>query len=128
LHALLLAAALTIGWPWWCRALAILVAVAHGCARWPAPPPGLILVAADGACRVPELDADWLEPTPRTRLAAYWILLSIGSGQRAHDILLWVDQVDAAAWAGLTARLLRRRATGTTATRAAESTRRADLR
>jgi hypothetical protein len=129
LHAVLLGAAVLTGWPWWCRALAMLVVAAHGIVRRPAPPPGLILVAADGCCRVPGLDTGWLAPTPRTRIAPYWLLLSLGEERRArHDILLWVDQVDAATWARLTACLLRRRGVGTTPAGEPRSTRGADLR
>jgi hypothetical protein len=128
LHALLLGAAVLTGWPWWCRALAMLVVAAHGLVRRPARPPRLILVAGDGSCRVPGLGTGWLEPNPRTRIAPYWLLLSLGERRARHDILLWVDQVDAATWAHLTACLLRRRTAGTTPTAGPRSTRRADLR
>jgi hypothetical protein len=91
-----------------------------------APTP--ILVAEDGSCRVPALEAAWLVPGPRTRLAAHWMRLSLVGGARRHDILLCVDQVDAASWARLNARLRRRPAGGTTAERGAQRTRQADLR
>ena len=79
-------------------------------------------------CRVPELDPRWLSPGPRTRLAAYWVSLSFDEDRSGRDILLWVDQIDAASWARLRARLLRRGVAGTILVDVAQSTDRTDLR
>jgi hypothetical protein len=100
----------------------------HAALRRPAPPPGLLLVASDGMCRVPELDPRWLPPGPHTRLAAYWVSLSFDEDRSRRDILLWVDQIDAASWARLRARLLRRDVAGTIPVDVAQSTDRTDLR
>jgi hypothetical protein len=107
LHALLMGAAALVGWPWWCAALGLLAIVAHALGRWPAAAPRLMLLAVDGTWQVPELDTRWRPTGPRTRLAPYWISLSLGHGRDRRDILLWVDQLDAATWARLRARLLR---------------------
>jgi hypothetical protein len=127
LHALLLGAAALVGWPWWCRALAMLAVGGHALGRWPATP-GLLLVASDGSCSVPELGLHWLEPAPGTRLTAYWISLSLGKGRRRRDILLWVDQIDTTSWVRLTARLLRRGPVGTMPRETTQSADRTDLR
>jgi hypothetical protein len=128
LHALLLGAAALVGWPWWCGALAWLAILAHALGRGPGATPRRILLAADGACQVPELDARWRAPGSRTRLAAYWISLSLGEGRDRLDILLWIDQLDSVSWANLRARLLRRGVAGTIRAAAAQSTDRTDLR
>jgi hypothetical protein len=128
LHGLLLGAATLVGAAWWLKALAWLVVVVHGVARRPAATPTPILVAEDGSCHIPALDAAWLVPGPRTRLAAHWLRLSLVGGERRHDILLCVDQVDAASWARLNARLRRRPVAGTVDERRAQRTRQADLR
>ena len=54
-------------------------------------------------------------------------LLLVG-GRETHDILLCVDQVDAATWARLNARLRRRPAAGTVDAAGAQRTGQADLR
>jgi hypothetical protein len=128
LHGLLLCAAALVGAAGCLKALAALSVVVHGVARRSAATLTSILVAEDGSCRVPALEAAWLVPGPRTRLAAHWMRLSLVGGARRHDILLCVDQVDAASWARLNARLRRRPAGGTTAERGAQRTRQADLR
>jgi len=128
LHGLLLGAAALVGAVWWLKGLVALATVVHGVLLRPAATPTPILVAEDGSCQVPSLGAAWLEPGPRTRLAAYWLRLSLVGAERTRDILLCVDQVDAASWARLNARLRRRPAAGTPAEARAQRTRRADLR
>ena len=128
LHALLLGAVALVGAAGWLKALAALGVVAHALVRRPAATPSLLLLAEDGSCHVPALDPAWLTPGPRTRLTAYWLRLSLVGGAVRHDILLCIDQVDAASWARLCARLRGRPATGTTAPAGAQRTRRADLR
>jgi hypothetical protein len=115
LHALLIGATALVGAGWWLKVLAVLAVAAHGLARRPVATPSPILLAADGSCHVPTLDPAWLEPGPRTRLNAYWLRLSLVGGAARRDILLCVDQVDAASWARLNARLRGRRAAGTAA-------------
>jgi len=117
-----------VGAAWWLKGLAALAVVVHGVVGRPARTPTPILVAEDGSCLVPALEAAWLVPGPRTRLAAYWLRLSLLGGERTHDILLCVDQVDAASWARLNARLRRRPPAGTPAEPRAQRTRQADLR
>jgi hypothetical protein len=124
----LLGTAAFVGVAWWLKALAGFAVVVHGVVRRPAATPTPILVAEDGSCCVPALEAGWLVPGPRTRLAAHWLRLSLVGGERARDILLCVDQVDAASWARLNARLRRRPAAGTPDERGAQRTRQADLR
>jgi hypothetical protein len=124
----LLGAVALVGAAWWLKELAGLAVVVHGVVRWPAATPTPILVAEDGSCCIPALEAAWLVPGPRTRLAAHWLRLSLVGGERAHDILLCVDQVDAASWARLNARLRRRPLAGTADERGAQRTRQADLR
>jgi hypothetical protein len=124
----LLGTAAFVGVAWGLKGLAALAVVVHGIVRRPAATPTPILVAEDGSCRVPALEAAWLVPGPRTRLAAHWVRLSLVGGERTHDILLCVDQVDAASWARLNARLRRRPAAGTADERRAQRTRQADLR
>jgi len=85
-------------------------------------------VAEDGACCIPSLEAGWLLPGPRTVLTAYWLRLSLVGALGTHDILLCVDQMDAASWARLNARLRRRPAAGTVAAPAAQRTGQVDLR
>jgi hypothetical protein len=128
LHALLLGAAGLVGAAGWLRMVLALAVVVHGVLRRPAATPAPILVAEDGSCCVPALGPAWLEPGPRTRLTAYGLRLSLADRARTHDILLCVDQVDAAGWARLNARLRRRAAPGTPATGSAQTTGRADLR
>jgi hypothetical protein len=127
LHGLLLGAATLVGAAWWLKGLAVLAVVVHAVVRRPAATPSPILVAEDGSCRVPALEAAWLVPGPRTRLAAHWLRLSLVGGARPRDILLCVDQVDAAGWARLNARL-RRRPAGTPADTRTQRTRPVDLR
>jgi len=100
----------------------------HGILGRPAATPTLILVAEDGSCRVPALETAWLVPGPRTRLAAHWLRLSLVGGERTRDILLCVDQVDAASWARLKARLRRAPVAGTPAGGRTQRTRPVDLR
>jgi hypothetical protein len=128
LHGLLLGAAALVGATWWLKGLAALAVVVHGFVLRPAGTPTPILVAEDGSCCVPALEAAWLQPGPRTRLTAHWLRLSLIGGAVAHDILLCVDQVDTASWARLNARLRRRPAAGTTAEMRAQRTRQTDLR
>lgn len=125
---LLVTAAALVGAPWWARALLALAVALHGLARRPAATPPTILVADNGACCVPTLEAAWLEPGPRTLLAAHWLRLSLSAGGRTHDILLCADQIDAESWARVNARLRRRRAAGTAAAPAGARADRADLR
>jgi len=124
----LLGAAALVGVAWWLKGLAALAVVVHGVVGRPAATPTPILVAEDGSCCVPALAAAWLVPGPRTRLASHWLRLSLVGGERTHDILLCVDQVDAVSWARLNARLRRRPAPGTVAEPRAQRTRQADLR
>ena len=128
LHGLLLGAATLVGAAWWLKGLAGLAVVVHGVVRRPAATPTPILVAEDGSCCVPALEAAWLVPGPRTRLAAHWVRLSLVGGERTRDIVLCVDQIDAASWARLNARLRRRPAAGTAAETRAQRTGQADLR
>ena len=117
-----------VGAAWWLKGLAVLGVVVHGVVGRPAATPTPILVAEDGSCRMPTLGAAWLVPGPQTRLAAGWVRLSLVDGARIHDILLCVDQVDAASWAHLNARLRRRPVAGTSGAPRAQRTRQADLR
>ena len=128
MHGLLLGAATFVGAAWWLKGLAVLAVVVHAVAARPAATPTPILVAEDGSCRVPALEAAWLVPGPRTRLGAHWLRLSLLGGERTRDILLCVDQVDAASWARLNARLRRRPAAGTSAEARTQRTRPVDLR
>ena len=128
MHGLLLAAAAFVGAAWWLQGLAALAVIVHGVLGRPAATPTPILVAEDGSCRVPALEAAWLAPGPRTRLAAQWLRLSLVGGERTRDILLCVDQVDAASWARLNARLRRRPVAGTSAEPRTQRTRPVDLR
>lgn len=128
LHGLLLAAVALVGAPAWVKTLGAFAVVAHGLMRRPTPAPTPILVAEDGGCFVPALEAGWLAPGPGTRLAAYWARLSLVGGDRTHHILLCVDQVDAASWARLNARLRGRSAVGTVGGAAAQRTEQSDLR
>jgi hypothetical protein len=128
LHGLLLGAAALVGAAWWLKGLAALAALVHGVVRRPAATPTPILVDEEGSWRVPALEAAWLEPGPRTRLGAHWVRLSLVGAARTHDILLCVDQVDAASWARLNARLRRKPAAGTAAEMRAQRTGQADLR
>ena len=128
LHGLLLAGAMLVGAVWWLRGLCVLAVVAHGILRRPAATPTPILMAEDGSCCVPALGTAWLVPGPRTRLAAYWVQLSLVGGQQTRDILLCVDQLDTACWARLNARLRRRPPGGTSAEARAQRTRQVDLR
>jgi len=108
--------------------LAAVAVVAHGFKRRPAPLPTQILVAEDGSCCIPSLEAGWLPPGPRTVLTAHWLRLSLVGALGTHDILLCMDQMDAASWARLNARLRLRPAAGTVAAPAAQRTGQADLR
>jgi len=105
LHGLLLGAVALVGADLWLKGLFALGVVVHGISRRPAAAPTPILVAEDGSFHVPMLETAWLVPGPRTRLAARWLRLSLLGGARPHDILLCVDQVDAASWARVNARL-----------------------
>jgi hypothetical protein len=128
LHALLVAAAAWVGVSVWLEAAAAAAAALHCLARWPRPAPSPLLVAEDGAFHVPALAPGWLAPGPRSRLAALWLRLSLEGPAGSHDILLCIDQVDAASWSRVNARLRRRRNAGTTAAPCAQSTRQVDLR
>jgi hypothetical protein len=127
LHGLLLAAVALVGAAWWVKILAALALAAHGFMRRPAAAPTPILVAEDGSCCVPALDARWLATGPRTRLSAYWLRLSLVGGVRTHDILLCVDHVVPADWARLNARLRRSTGNGTAGAAGAQRTGQADL-
>jgi hypothetical protein len=128
LHGLLIAAAAMLGVAGWVKVAAGVAVVAHGWRRWPAAAPTPILVAEDGSCCIPSLDTGWLSPGPRTLLAAYWLRLSLVGDLATHDILLCMDQVEAATWARLNARLRRGRPPGTAAAQAAQRTGQPDLR
>jgi hypothetical protein len=128
LHALLFAAAVLIGWSVWLKGAAAVAAVVHCVARWPAVPVSLLLVADDGAFHVPALAPVWLVPGPRSRLAVWWLRLSLLCPSGAYDILLCIDQIDAESWSRVNARLRRRREAGTTAAPRAQRTRPVDLR
>lgn len=128
LHALLFVAALLVTGPAWARGLAAGLVLIHAFARRPAATPSPIEVAADACCHIPALEEGWLAPGPHTRLADAWILLSLQGKARRRDILLCADQVDAASWARLSARLRRRSAKGTQSGFGAQRPGRADLR
>jgi len=114
--------------PGWARGLAAVLVLIHAVARRPAATPSPIHVAADACCHVPAFEDGWLAPGPHTRLADAWILLSLQGKSRRRDIVLCADQVDAASWARLSARLRRRPAAGTPEGSGAQRPRQADLR
>jgi hypothetical protein len=107
LHALLAAAAWLVGWPWPVALLALAGVIVHGLGRRPGPPPETLLVAADGACRVPQWGEEVVAPGPRTRLTWFAIDLDLGVGPRRRRLTLLADQLEPEQWTRLQA-ILRR--------------------
>jgi len=107
LHALLAATALLIGWPWPAKAVALGAVLGHAAWRRPRSARALIEVDADGAFRIPGASPASFAPGTRTRLMPFWLRIVAGNGADTVDILLLVDQLDAADWRRLTA-ILRR--------------------
>ena len=79
----------------------------HGVVRRPRPAPTVVLVGADGTCVVPDWGPARLALGPQTLLAPYWVRLAFGTGPQQRDIVLLADQLPAATWTQLRARLRR---------------------
>jgi len=109
LHVLLAAAAVLVGWPASMKTLAVLAIVGHGVVRRPLASPGLVVVAEDGCCVVPEWHTGRRPFGPRTLMCPFWIRLDLGKGLRRRDILLIADQVPPEEWRRLRALLARTR-------------------
>ena len=107
LHALLVAAAWVVGWPWYAKLLAAALALGHAWWRRPDAPPVSIAVTADGSFRIPKWGPDVLTLTDRTRATPYVLDLHFAGGLRTGRLLLLADQVDRDDWARLSA-ILRR--------------------
>ena len=107
LHAVLVAAACAVGWPWYAKLLAAALALGHAWWRRPDAPPVSIAVTADGSFRIPEWGPDVLTLTDRTRVTPYVLDLHFGTDLRTGRLLLLADQVDRGDWARLCA-ILRR--------------------
>jgi hypothetical protein len=72
-------------------------------------PPALLVLAEDGAWYVAGRGVTPFTLGPRTSLAPFWVRLDLRPDEcrRALDIVLIVDQLDAATWRRLAARLRR---------------------
>ena len=106
LHALLLAAAAFVGVPWPAKVLAGLATLAHAIARRPAPVPAAIAMAADGSCRVAEIEGLFVLGSG-TCFTTWWIRIDLRAPGARLDILLLPDQLERADWARLSACLRR---------------------
>ena len=73
------------------------------------PRPGLVLVAEDGVCTVPEWQAGPRPLGARTLVCPFWVRLDLGAGPWRRDILLVADQVRPDEWRRLRALLARAR-------------------
>ena len=109
LHALLVAAVALVAGPEAIKALAVVAIVGHGVARRPRGSPGLVVVAADGSCAVPEWSTGRRPIGPRTLLCPFWVRLDLGKGPWQRDLLLIADQVPPEDWRRLRALLARTR-------------------
>jgi len=109
LHALLAAAAVLVGVPWFARGAALVGIVGHAIARRPRAVPGRIVLAADGHCTVPEWHDGRVRLGARTLVCPYWIRLDCDAGSWRRDLVLFADQLDSREWARLCAFLARMR-------------------
>jgi len=122
LHALLVAAALLVGWPWALRLAALVAVAGHAIVRWPRATPASVLVYSDATCLVPKGGPRPIALGPRTVVCAYWIRLDLGVDLPQRDILLVIDQVGPDQWARLRALLERARVRRGARSAAAEGT------
>ena len=107
LHAVLVVAACLVAWPWYVKLVAGALTMAHAWWRRPRPPAVVLLVAADGACRIPKWGPEVFALTRRTRLTRLALDLHVKAGPRGGRLLLLADQLDRDDWARLSA-ILRR--------------------
>jgi hypothetical protein len=115
LHAVVVAAAVLVGWPIAVKALAAIAVVGHGYRRRPRASPRLVLVGADGLCAAPEWNTGPRPLGARTFVCPFWALLDLGAGGERRDILLLADQLSPEAWRRLCALLARARCESATA-------------
>jgi hypothetical protein len=106
---LLAAAAALAGLPAAIKLLAVVATVAHAVIRRPSAAPGVVLVAEDGLCVVPEWHTGLRPLGARTLVCPFWVRLDLGTGPWPRDLLLIVDQVQAEDWRRLRALLARTR-------------------
>jgi hypothetical protein len=106
LHGVVLAAFALLGAPWSVKCLALLATLAHAAVFRPRPTPRLIW-RGDGHVALPELGLTDLRLGPRSRHCGLFIRLDLRGADRALDILLLADQLDAALWRTLRADLQR---------------------
>jgi hypothetical protein len=108
LHALTVAALLTLAAPWLLKGLALLDVLVHAIAL---PPERTSrMVYRDGRVAVPELGLEDLELGPRTVCTRVWVRFDLKGAGRTLETLLLVDQVSPEVWRALQAELRRFRA------------------
>ncbi|HEY9182485.1 MAG TPA: protein YgfX [Gammaproteobacteria bacterium] len=107
LHGLLAATALLIGWPAPTKVAALCAVFVHALWRKPSSTRAVIEVGADGACRIPAVNAEPFEPDAGTLLTPFCVRIVARSSRDTVDILLLADQVPREDWRRLTA-ILRR--------------------
>jgi hypothetical protein len=106
LHGAVIAAFALLGAPWLVKGVGVLATLWHAAACRPQATPRLVW-HRDGRLSLPELGLECLRLGPRTRHCGLWIRLDLRGANRSLDILLLVDQVDAAHWRAFRANLNR---------------------